>query len=159
MNEFKDGVESDDGKAKPALQEFKEQADLKLRELNILDREVSDAAVREVFGDRPQKEITIFPSKKRFSKIIMSMSNSAAKDAHGMSLKVTKVLLGFSKAMFNIYYDLTKAMARSGYVPKCWTVDTISFLYKRKGERERLPKTGGQLPSPPVLASTLKKCY
>ena len=70
-----------------------------------------------------------------FKKIILKTCNSGARDHRDLSLKLTKALISNSKAVLNFLYGLMKGMTKTGYVPKEWKIDLISFLYKRKGER------------------------
>ena len=48
--EFKEGVEPDNGKSTPTLEEFKEKAEEKLRNLNPGDRTFSDKTIEELYG-------------------------------------------------------------------------------------------------------------
>ena len=52
-----------------------------------------------------------------------------------MSLKITKIFIRFSEGFLDLFYQLCKAMAKAGIVPKAWKIDIISFLYKKKGDR------------------------
>jgi len=76
------------------------------------------------------------PGKKSFKKIFLSVSNSGAKDAYGISMKMTKALFKNSEIARTLIYRLFAAMARTGLIPKIWKVDIISFLYKKKGSRK-----------------------
>ena len=52
-----------------------------------------------------------------------------------MSLKQTKTFFQRSKLGFEIYYNLVKATALTGHIPYSWRIDSISFLFKKKGLR------------------------
>ena len=133
---FLNGVEWDEGKVDPELEEFRRKAVDKLENLNPGDREFSKGAIQEIFGrDEEDKKMLNFPGKKQWKKLVLSASNSGAKDVYGLSLRLTKILIRQSKDMRNLLYKLMAAMAKIGVVPREWKVDLISFLYKKKGER------------------------
>ena len=144
MEEFKNGIDPDGGKADPSLEQFRDKATEKLRNLNMGDRQYGKKTAQQIYGRKDEdKTITTFPNRKRFKKIILSASNSGAKDTYGLSLKMTKIMIKFNAGFFEILYKLMAAMARTGKIPKEWKVDIILFLYKKKGT-DLTRKTGGR---------------
>ena len=134
--EFKEGVEPDNGKATPTLDEFKQKAEEKLRNLNPGDRTFSDKTIEQIYGREESEKVTAtFPSKKAFIRIILSTSNSGARDHRDFSLKITKALIKKSKGARDFLHVLMRAMAHTEYTPKEWKIDLITFLYKRKGRK------------------------
>ena len=134
--EFKSGIDKDDP-IEPPPEKLKEKLQEKLQNLNQGDLTKIQQAVDEIWGERYEhdKVILSFPDKNEAKKVVMSTSNSGALDEHGISLKLTKTFLKHSSLGWDLYYNLTKAMALIGYVPSNWKIDVITFLYKRKGLR------------------------
>ena len=131
--EFKNGVEKDDPIV-PKLTEFHEKLTKKLHDLNVGDPVKIKETVRKIWMDEPKTTIS-FPTKKLAKKIILSTSNSGARDFLGLSLAQTKTLFRRSKTGFDMYYNICKAISMSGYIPNSWLTDSISFLFKKKGLR------------------------
>ena len=134
-SEFKNGIQKDDP-IKPTLEQFHLKLTKKLNDLNVADSVIITDTVKKIWGDRYNSSIIVnFPSKKEFRKIILSTSNSGARDYLGLSLKQTKTFFQRSKLGFDIYYNLVKAISMTGHIPDSWCTDSISFLYKKKGLR------------------------
>ena len=136
MAEFKYGIELNTTEV-PPLKEFALKLQKKLDNLNIGNPELIKNTVYEIWGEKYKynKVVTTFPTKAEAKKIVMSTSNSGARDCDGLSLKMTKTFLQRSKLGWNMYYELTKAMAWLGYIPDRWKNDEIMFMYKKKGLR------------------------
>ena len=135
--EFKTGIDKNET-IEPPPEKLKEKLQQKLHDLNQGDREKIKTTIQEIWGERygnDEKVILNFPDKIQAKKIVLSTSNSGALDFHGLSLKHTKTFLKHSTLGWDMYYNLTKAMAMVGYVPSNWRIDCITFLYKRKGLR------------------------
>ena len=131
---FFHGIDADEGKDAPSLRQFKNAAEDKLANLNLGDAKDTNVIINRLFGDS-EKVIATFPTMKEFKRLVLSTSNSGAKDSHGLTLKLTKTAIRNSKTIRCTLYSLMRAMARLGYVPRDWKVDLISFLYKKKGDR------------------------
>jgi len=131
--EFKNGVEKDDPIV-PKLLEFHQKLTTKLHDLNVGDPVKIKETVRKIWMDEPKTKI-LFPTKKVAKKIILSTSNSGARDFLGLSLAQTKTFFRRSTTGFDMYYNICKAISLSGYIPHSWLTDSISFLFKKKGKR------------------------
>ena len=132
--EITKGVDTSKSAVKPPLTELAKTLTDKWAALNNPDHEISLAATEVIYKKPESAKITaIFPSKKIVRKLIMTNSNSGARDLCGLSLKLTKCVLLRSKACFNFYYQLAKAMSRNGYIPESWRQDRISFCTKGRG--------------------------
>ena len=107
----------------------------KLQNLNVGSRSIIDRTVFRIWG-RETKHYAEFPSKTVAKKLVLSTSSSGARDCMGISLKHVKTFFRFSKLGWDMYYEITKAVAFTGYIPKSWKIDEISFLYKKKGKKE-----------------------
>ena len=119
----------------PSLAQFKVFHEAKLADIANPDLVKCEQTMNEIYGNRAKTTI-IFPNKREFKKIIMKSSNSGALDYFGISLKQTKILLKHNKDVFNIFYHLCAAIARTGHIPSFWKKDKISFLFKNKGTRD-----------------------
>ena len=119
-------------KTEPSSESFKVHAEKKLAALIPPDIDECIRIVNEQYRDRPKIELK-FPTKQEFRKMIMSSSNSGARDVFGLSLKMTKRLAKFNSRIRDFMYVLYKAMAKNGFVPECFKQDKISYLYKDKG--------------------------
>ena len=95
MAEFKEGIELNTTTT-PPLSEFADKLQNKLNNLNIGDSALIKRTVYEIWGEkfRYDKVVTTFPNKTEAKKIVMSTSNSGARDCDGISLKMTKTFLG-----------------------------------------------------------------
>ena len=77
-------------------------------------------------------------------------------DNFGISLKMSKIFIRYSPGFFSIFYELCKAMAYTGLVPKAWKIDIITFLFKKKGERIN-PKNWRPITIAPSLGKHFEK--
>lgn len=121
-------------RSKPTLEEFKKLVEDKLANLKRPNRNKALETARTIWGERNKVEYH-FPSRKEFKAIIKHSSRSNARDIHGISPRLLKLLIKASPGAFESFYILSKKIARVGHIPVCWKKDCIFFLYKRKNSR------------------------
>lgn len=120
---------------KPPIQETGGTLVKKLSELYVADRQVVNRLLGKIFPVDFNNIGLWHESTEAFKTLILSTSNSGAKDAKGLSLKLTKVMFQECWALVKQFHNISGACLKLGYFPKVWTFDTISFLYKNKGDR------------------------
>ena len=119
---------------KPSSIDFQTKLSKKLETLNVADRELLTRQVHELFPINETREGRWERNFKKFKNLILSTSNSAAKDYMGMSLRFTKIMLGHSPILLNRFQEIAELCFIQGYFPDIWRQDQITFLYKNKGE-------------------------
>lgn len=130
---MKAGVETPTDKKKPELIEFRNHLQEKLKNLNKGDFELAKKVIDQAYLGVKKVELKM-PSRKKLKSIFMATSSSGARDYYGLSLKATKIFLGYNKQITARFIDLAQACLYLGYFPDCWKHDVISFLFKKKGE-------------------------
>ena len=119
---------------KPSSADFQSKLGKKLENLNVADRDLLRQQVNELFPINETKEGKWEKNFKKFRELVLSTSNSAAKDYMGMSLRFTKVMLGHSRVLLNRFQEVAELCFIHGHFPDIWRQDQITFLYKNKGE-------------------------
>ena len=144
---------------RPNLEAFCKHSKEKGDNLNIPDDDRTLAAVKELFVEEEVVKVkTVFLTKKAFRKeCIMKLSNSGAKDFYGLSVKFIKYAMKYSKAIFNLMYEMCKACANQGFVPKALKIDCIHYLYKNKGSRG-MAASYRPITLAPSLGKILERC-
>ena len=85
-------------------------------------------------GDPKAHPNLSFPDVASFTRIILSVNRSGAKDAAGLTTKATSAIIRQSTKFRDHFYKLCRIACYVGYVPECFKNDIIVFLYKRKGD-------------------------
>lgn len=93
---MKTGLDTPTDKKKPELIEFKNHLQEKLRNLNEGDFSRAKAIIDQAYANVKKSELKL-PGRRKLKKIMMSTSSSGAKDHYGISLRVTKVFLGYNR--------------------------------------------------------------
>lgn len=138
INAIKKGFSLDeDGEdEKPKLEDLSKKLEDKYANLYRPNREIADSTINQIFKlEDNDLQGRWIESRKNFKKLIMSTSNSGAKDCFKLSLKMSKTIFGSSSQIRDRFHLIAKRCLQEGVFPKIWKEDTISFLYKRKGER------------------------
>ena len=133
IDDFKSEIR-EAGQERPSLADLVKKASQKLENLNRPDLEKCWTCMQEIHGSGIRTRVQ-FPDLKTFRRIVLSTSNSPARDLHDHSLKIVKTLLRSSNAALKFFHELCAACARTGYIPASLKSDTITFLYKNKGSR------------------------
>ena len=75
------------------------------------------------------------PSKRLFRSLCLESSSSGALDHFGLPLKLTKIAIKTSAPFLDSYYELCMNILKDGEIPEAFKIDSVNFLYKRKGLR------------------------
>lgn len=68
-------------------------------------------------------------------KVLLSTSDSGARDYMNLSLKITKAVMRNNPGIRDQFRKICEGCLRVGYFPAIWCRDQISFLWKNKGEK------------------------
>ena len=141
MDLFRKGTGESTNQNQPELKEFVTFANGKLSRLNRPNFRILKETCHELWGGRTEEEKIRFdfPNPSVFKKAILSTSNSTAKDANGISLKLAKLIMRSSTGAIQLLYGINKLSALLGCVPDEFKQDIILMLFKNKGTR-MLPK-------------------
>lgn len=137
VGNLKNGLIDSNDKTKPSCEKLTEKLNNKLEKLNKCDYEKAYSILDSLYDekDRVDFEKRWGDNLREFRRAVLSTSNSGAHDAHGLSLKHTKVFLSnntFLKRFKEIVFNLFEI----GYMPADWKKDNIHFIFKNKGLRE-----------------------
>ena len=132
FNAYKEGISAETQRPEhvPLHTHLKTKTD----NLNTPNHLVRSEIINEIYGEAI-KITTKFPDMKTVKKAISKLSNSTAKDIHGLSMKEIKLFLTHSKNGFRLMYKLMKSCAGIGHFPPILKLDKIIFLFKNKGSR------------------------
>lgn len=107
----------------------------KLNELYVADPNEVSRIIDKLFDLEYDKK-GVWPSNEaQFTQVILSTSDSGARDYMNLSLKVTKTIIRNNHAIRRQLLKICEGCVRAGYFPKIWCKDQISFLFKNKEER------------------------
>lgn len=138
VNAIKKGftLDEEETEDKPNLEDLGRKLEKKYAELYRPNRDLADATIERIFKLEDQDlQGRWISNKKKFKQLILSTSSSGAKDCFKLSLKHTKAMLGSSSQLRDQFQKIAKKCLQDGIFPNIWKEDTISFLYKRKGDR------------------------
>lgn len=121
-------------KKEPSIFEKVQTLNKKLDNLNMPDKEIMTEMIDRIYEvDRFKKGVWV-EDIKEFTKIILSTSNSGAKDCLGMSLKITKTIFDYSPTLTKRFQLIARRCLQGGFFPEVWKLDKIIFIYKNKGD-------------------------
>ena len=130
------GEEADRSENKtPPLNKLVEHLNKKYEELHEEEPDLVNEYIDKQFPPTYGKKGDFIKNKKKFRTLIMSCSNSGAKDAYNLSLKDTKTILNANSKIRDAYHAISQRAFITGHFPKSWRKDLIYFFWKRKGER------------------------
>ena len=135
MSKVKSGMGDTEAGVKPTLSNLCKKLEDKLYDLIPANWTVARGMVEILFPKNTEKK-GIWPgSIEKFQKMLMSVSNSGALDFMGISLRMTKICFSRNILIVRRYKTIAEMAFKLGYFPKCWKIDQIGFIYKRKGSR------------------------
>ena len=135
MERIKVGLDDGDTKDRPPLEENAEKLNKKLQNLNVMNRDIAFPAVKKLFPVDYTRRGARVVTNRQIRTIIMSVSNSGAKDYLKLSLKHTKVILKTNSSLRKLFHAIAERCLCGGFFPDIWKQDEISFLFKNKGSR------------------------
>ena len=118
----------------PKITEHAEKLELKLRELYIADQRLSAEIADKLYPVRHDVRAQWVENKKAFKKLVLSTSNSGAKDDADISLKLLRAVLARSAAVRDYLQQVCRRCLKIGLVPDVWKQDLLYPLYKRSGK-------------------------
>ena len=129
---FKAGVDDNAGKKEPTLEQHRAKQEDKLFKLNVPDKTITMSEIDEIYKNDEKVNLPKI-TRSAFQEIIMTASNSGAKDVHGQSLKLVKQILKCCPQAVTLLYEIFNRICAEGSIPDCLKVDIINLLYKNKG--------------------------
>lgn len=143
VNAVKKGfnLDEEDQEEKPKLEQLSKKLEDKYAALYRPNREIADATIERIFKLEEQDlRGRWIENRKKFKDLILSTSNSGAKDCFKLSLKQTKAIFGSSSQLRDRFQQIAKRCLEEGTFPKVWKEDTISFLSFRNDTRFKIGK-------------------
>ena len=135
-----DGEEDVLDSEKPSLERLTTSLEEKFKELRKEEPEIVEKYLNKQFPPNFNKKGTFHLTKSKFSSLIMSTSNSGAKDIYGLSLKDVKTIIRKNSEIRDLFHALTQRCLKTGTFPEAWRKDLIFYIWKRKGEKSE-PKS------------------
>ena len=135
VSNFKEGIQSDQSHDTPTLEALAKKGSDKLAALKPVNHEIATKIIEERYkNDSPKIQLSP-PSKRLFKSLCLESSSSGALDHFGLPLKLTKIAIKTSASFLDAYYELCMNILEKGEIPEAFKIDSVNFLYKRKGLR------------------------
>lgn len=119
----------------PPLNELGDTLINKLKDLYQADLSTTSRLLDTIYGVNFDNRGKWTSDDKEFTRILLSTSDSGARDYLNISLKITKAILRNNEAIRHHFYNICEGCVRIGFFPAVWCKDQISFLWKNKGEK------------------------
>lgn len=107
----------------------------KLDQLYVAEEPVVKRLLGDIYGVNKDNRGFWTDSDNIFMKILLSTSDSGARDYMNLSLKITKAVMRNNPGIRDQFRKICEGCLRVGYFPAIWCRDQISFLWKNKGEK------------------------